>query len=241
MTQSTQKAAEASNGFLERNVLKLLYGFLATAALLVAAALAFSAFRPVQVVPRYGPLPPFRLVDHRGTAFDRQSLLGHFTIFGFMATRGDDAAQQTLSSLEKLRSELAGAELPQDRVQIVTVTLDPTEDTPLVLAQVAMQHRADPRQWLFVTGDPAAVYDLATLNLGIFYRKDQDPSGPVVVHTSRFVMVDHNAVLRSSYEGPSLDVQRVLRDLKLLASEASAEGVSRYVYEAAHLLLCYPR
>ncbi len=229
------------NTFLERNALRLLYAFLGSAALLVAAVLAFSYFRPVQVVPRYGALGPFRLVDHRGVPFDNGSLVGHFTIFSFMATRGDDTAQQTLASLRKLQSELARADIPQGKIQIATVTLDPEDDTPLVLSQLAARERVDPRQWLFLTGDPASVYDLATLNLGLFYRKDRSGSGTSVVHTSRYVLVDHNGTLRSSYQGPSLDVERVIRDLRLMAREAAAEGVSRYVYEAAHLLLCYPR
>jgi protein SCO1/2 len=227
--------------FLERNILKLLYAFLGIAAVLVAAGLALSAFRPVQVVPRYSPLPPFRLVDHRGVTFDEGSLIGRFTLFSFMATQGDAASRETLSSLQKLKAELSRTDLPKDKILMATVTLDPEQDTPLVLAQVALQQKADPRQWLFLTGDPASIYDLATLNLGIFYRKDRDPAGPTVVHTSRFVLVDHNAVVRSSYEGPSLDVGRVIRDLKLMDDEASAQGASRYVYEAAHLLLCYPR
>ncbi len=228
-------------GFLERNLLKILYGFLAGATLIVAGAIAFSTLRPVQVVPRYGPIAPFQLLDQRGNRFDQGLLLGRFTVFSFLATKGDAVAEETLASLQKLRASLARSEIPPGRVLLVTVSLDPEGDTPAVLSELANRQGATPSQWVFLTGNPADVYDLATLSLGVFYRKDHDPSGTSVVHTSRFVLVDQNGNLRSSYEGPRLDTDRIIRDLKLLDREASAQGVSRYVYEAAHILLCYPR
>jgi len=85
---------------------------------------------------------------------------------------------------------------------------------------------------------------------GVYYEKTAQPSEGqgghshsdyAFVHENRFVLVDERGLIRAEYHDLTLDVDRVMRDIRLVSREAASQGAVRYVYEAAHLFLCYPR
>jgi protein SCO1 len=79
-------------------------------------------------------IAPFSLTDHRGQRFDRERLLGRWTVVTFGFTGCPDACPTMLSNLAELKKSLlldwTGAE-----PQFVLITVDPARDTQKVLAQ----------------------------------------------------------------------------------------------------------
>lgn len=204
---------------------------------LVALALAFALFRPIQVVPRLGPAPTFRLTDQLGRPVTHLDLVGQIVVFDFIATQGDETASVMTDSMRRLRDELRQRGWLGKGVRLLTLTFDPERDTPEVLGAYALAQQAPPDEWLFLTGEPDALREVIGGGFGVYYRK----SGNGFSHTSKFVLVDAQGLIRAEYRRPALPIGRLIRDVELLQREASATGVARYAYETAHLFLCYPR
>lgn len=88
------------------------------------------------------------LVDQRGLGFALGELPGP-VVLTFVATRCTDACPIANAVFSAAVAKAARARL---RATFVTATLDPSYDTPFVMAQFARQFEADPRRWLFVSG-----------------------------------------------------------------------------------------
>ena len=204
-------------------------------AALLLGVVAFAVARPVRVVPRLGPAPPFRLVDQDGQAVTLQDLLGRPVLFGFFPAAPDDPvaarmAQAMLSLQRRLQGEGDGA----GELLLVSISLDPERDTPERLKAFSKALGADTDRWRFLTGPGLAVKLAVGSGFGVYYET------PPVVYDSRYVLVDATGQVRAAYRGPHLDVDGVLQDLERLRREAAARGAARLVYAAAHWLACYP-
>ena len=118
---------------------------------------------PAAEIPQRGLAPGDRVpdasfVDQNGRAFDLRTLDGHRAILSFIYTRCPlpdfcPAIDSRFAALQqRIRSTPALAD-----VRLLSVTLDPTFDTPPVLRAHAALRRADPQVWTFVTGAPDAL------------------------------------------------------------------------------------
>jgi cytochrome oxidase Cu insertion factor (SCO1/SenC/PrrC family) len=137
-----------------------------------------SAAKPQPFVPvlREGDMvPATALVDEHGRPFSLQSSDGRTTIVSFIYTRCRDASMCPLVSAKFARMQRAIGTAP---IRLLLLTLDPSYDTPAVLARYGAAYGADPRRWTFATGEPDAVENLAA-RLGINATR---PVPGVVVH-----------------------------------------------------------
>ena len=155
-----------------------------------------------------GELPPFELTAHTGEKVTRDDLLGHPWVAGFVFTRCTMTCPQISLELRKLQNAL-----PSDnQARLMSVTVDPTHDTPELLASFAEIYGADPDRWLFLTGDRKDVYRLTTVNFGVFARElfgeDRKP-GFEVTHTNRVVLVNSEGVPVRSFlaVGPTAEME----------------------------------
>ncbi|KPV52296.1 hypothetical protein SE17_16330, partial [Kouleothrix aurantiaca] len=145
---------------------------------------------------------------------------------------------QSSAVLRALQDRLAATSgLPP--VTLVTISFDPARDTPAALDTYARQIGADPQRWRFATGTPAELKTLIGAGFRTYYQAQPDGSyafDPV------FVLVDDENTIRAEYRTAKPDLDTILRDVRLIADEArNSHGAQRYVYEAAHLFVCYPR
>jgi protein SCO1/2 len=101
-------------------------------------------------------------------------------------------------------------------VQLVSFTVDPTHDTPDVLAAYGKHFLAQPDRWHFLTG-PQPI--LNHLGLDGFHLNTVDGS---LDHSTRFALVDRNAHIRGYYSFTADDfLKAILRDLDQLQREKS--------------------
>ncbi len=221
---------------------------------LVLATLGFALGRPVQVLPRVAPAPTFTLTDQRGRPFSDGDLRGRIAIVNFIYTRCTTACPTMTAQMRLLQERLRAEGMLGEAVVLVSMSFDPEHDTPEVLHDYAAHFQADPDAWRFLTGDPATVKAVIGGGFGVYYEKTARPSmGEQAghtghsegdydfVHENRFVLVDERGLIRAEYHDLTLDVDRVIRDIRLVSREAASQGATRLVYEAAHLFLCYPR
>lgn len=225
-------------------IIPLLIG---TLLVVTAAVIAFAVFRPIQVLPRIRPLPPWVLTDHTGQAYSSADLQDKVVLVGFLATR-DPAVPQRLAQLKEFWAEAkarqgqwtgeSGAGL-----QLALITVDPEHDDPSTLAAFAADHGIDGEGWRLLTGTPLSVKLVVGGGLEVFYGPVENGAAPDAppVYEPVLVLLDGTGMIRGRYLSDPLAADVLLRDLELLNKEMASTGAGRLGYEAAHLFLCYPR
>ncbi len=110
------------------------------------------------------------------------------------------------------------------RVQLVSFTVDPQNDTPPVLAAYADKFGAQPDRWWFLTGPEKPLYNLIQNG---FYQVVQDNRGQplqdgefIVTHSTKMVLVDAEGTVRGFYDGVGSDGRAdLLKGIKTLEKE----------------------
>jgi protein SCO1/2 len=181
---------------------------------IAACLLAASACARAEL-PIYGQLQAFELTDQHGREFTLARLHGRPFLADFIFTRCAGVCPGMTSRMARLRPELP------DQVALVSFTVDPSHDTPAVLARYAEDLKA-PTGWIFATGSRATLYALATngFKLAAMEVPEQEQrkggDGPFL-HSSKFVLVDAGARVRGYYDSedpPALE--RLVADARRL-------------------------
>ena len=161
-------------------------------------------------LPVYGEVPAFTLVDQQGQPVSRDTLRGSVWVADFIFTRC--AGQCPMMSAQM--TQLA-ARLPHDSgVRLVSFTVDPTWDTPEVLARYAAQYPTSVAAWSFLTGDEAAIHRLCREGFHVALSEQGTDAEPIT-HSTRLVLVDRQGRIRGSYEATDeAAVRQLRRDLR---------------------------
>jgi len=140
-----------------------------------------------------GKLPQFKLSDQDGNPVDRERLAGKVCVVSVFFSCCTTACPITQNAMAGLQERLAG----WPDVLLVSINVYPGHDSPSIIAQYAHEHHADPERWLFLYGDEKEIYDLVQegLKQGLAKNPAAEP-GNEVVHTPRFLVVDHRGVIR---------------------------------------------
>jgi protein SCO1/2 len=111
-----------------------------------------------------------------------------------------------------LQRRLADDTMLRGRVKLITMTFDPSTDTPAVLAAHAAKLKADPNVWTFLTGDVATTERFAGgLGVGVIHDP-QDASQ--ITHNLRTVVIGADGRLIKIYPGNDWTPGAVLGDLR---------------------------
>jgi len=167
--------------------------------------------RPFVAVFREGDaVPDVALVDERGQPFSFARPNGRITIVSFIYTRCGDAAMCPLVSAKFSRMQQQVRGVP---IRLVTLTIDPTSDTPAVLARYGRGFGARPSIWSLVTGSPERVNDLVS-RFGIV-------SGPLrpgtIGHTEAAIVLDARGRVAQIIDGAAWNPSDVLAVANALA------------------------
>jgi len=208
-------------------------------ALPVLGIVAFAIFQPLKVLPRMGLSPGFSLVDQAGQRLTNEDLRGHIVLYNFTYTNCVAPCAQTSATMQSIHRALSTFKLRGFPVDLVTISFDPTRDTPAVLADYAAHLGVTADNWHFLTGEATALKYVIGGGFGMYYQADE---ADAFTFEPTFALVDGAGILRAKYKTATPDVAIIQRDLELIAKEAAeSTGPTRLAYEAAHLFLCYPK
>ena len=164
-------------------------------------------------LPLLGRLPDFSLVERSGDPLTRADLTGKVWVANFIFTSCQGVCPLLSSRMATLRQSLAGMDPP---ILSVSLSVDPTRDSPAVLRAYAQRYEADPNDWLFVTGTPAEIRRLIGegFRLSIAERSPEEAadSGELITHSDRFVLIDEDSQIRGYYRGSERDALARLKD-----------------------------
>lgn len=166
-------------------------------------------------LPTYQTLPAFRFENHDGSKVGLENFAGKPFVADFMFT----SCQSVCPILGKKMSELA-RDLPLDRVNLISFTVDPENDTPAVLGDYARKLQAPP-QWYFLTGDKSALFTLIRDHFQLMVDDSpQVQATDPIVHSNRFVLVDGAGRVRGYYNAfEATELAQLRLDLARLLEE----------------------
>lgn len=189
----------------------------------------------VEILADYGPVPDFRLTNQDGSRVSLADLRGKVWLANFIYTECTETCPLQSLQVHRLQEEFAGSR----ELRFVSITVDPKHDTPEVLRRYAERHGADPERWLFLTGPKPVIHALAKdgFRLGV---SDASPtsggsgwplapgpafashgSGGLILHSSRFILVDRQARIRAYHRTDDPDsLARLRENLRALLSGA---------------------
>ncbi len=194
---------------------------LAGVTIIIALTSAFVYFRNGKDsrLPAYWSVPDFQLIAHDGKPFGLKDLKGKIWVaeFFFASCAGIcPIMNQNMTEVQK-----AFADNPD--VVIVSITVDPKNDTPEVLREYRQNFNAMDGKWFFLTGDKKAIYRLARHGFKVAAEEvpPQEEGGATdFIHSDRFILVDRQGRIRGYYNGTDKEqVQKLIADIRKLLGE----------------------
>jgi protein SCO1 len=173
-----------------------------------------TAIRPLlRRVPEPPPvlstLPEFTLTDVDGKPFGSRELAGQVYVANFFFTRCGSICPTLMRGVGRLQAGFD--ERGIDGVRLVSISVDPENDTPAVLKEYAAAHGVEPKRWTLLTGDPEKVRALVVD--GFKTPMDRVPEGgptPIeVAHTGKLVLVDAHGRIRGYYDSDEMGLDEV--------------------------------
>ncbi len=173
----------------------------------VGATFAAVSHRPI-VLPDYGQVPPFALIDQRGEPITEEQLRGSLWVADFIFTRCAGQCPMMSGAMSRLARRV------DPSVTLVSFSVDPVWDTPEVLSRYAARYDA-PAAWRFATGEAMAIEHLCREG---FHLAAAEGDGPATLtHSQRLVLVDRDGHIRGYYDAADLEqVRRLDEHVRLL-------------------------
>ncbi|MEM9337297.1 MAG: SCO family protein [Bacteroidota bacterium] len=163
----------------------------------------------------YHTVADFKLVDQDSSWVTNQTFEDQIYITDFFFTSCPTICpkmkQQMLRIYEKIENN--------DRVAILSHTIDPTHDTVSLLNDYAKRLGVKSSKWKFVTGDQDYIYDLGEESYMVM--ADEDPAAPGgFIHSGAFLLVDKERRIRGVYDGTIEEqVDILMNDIDQLLNE----------------------
>lgn len=127
-------------------------------------------------------LEPFSLVNQSNEKIGLEELKGKPWVGTFVFSSCPGPCSMITGRMKQLQSEMKGVDF-----NLVSITVDPKNDTPEKLTKYADAFTADLKNWHFLTGDMNVIYEL--IRSGFKMPVGEIKPGDIL-HTNRFVVVD---------------------------------------------------
>ncbi len=152
-------------------------------------------------------------------------LLGRLSVVSFIYSycRDPEGCPRAWVALEELHASLRADPALARHAQIVSLSFDPTHDTPEVMRLLASARATDPRvRWHFLTTSSVGALLPLLRGFGQDVSVETDPAGRptrTLNHMLKLFLVDAQLQVREIYGIATLDSQALLNDLRTLDLE----------------------
>jgi protein SCO1 len=170
------------------------------------------------------PAPDFTLTTQDGSKLSSSDLKGNVLLVSFIFTTCNGTCPATTHRMSQIQEELKTRNLFKNGgVRLLSISLDPSRDTPEVLRGYMKLYDADPAHWTFLTGPPDKIAGVVK-SWGMWAKapkgRSQDAANGQLDHPSRIFLVDTQYRIREIYNLNFLKPKWVVQDVELLLSEA---------------------
>ena len=176
----------------------------------------------------WGIVEDFELTERSGRKITNKDLLGRPWAVCFIFIQCAGPCQRITGQMRLLQDRLA-----DEKVRLVTITVDPQRDTPQQLAAYADAFGADGERWWFLTGDQRKIYHLIQASFQMPVQEmvgaDSKP-GFEILHSTNVLHVDATGRVRGKYDA-SQDAEMVALGRVLQREADELEQQNRKVSE----------
>jgi len=168
------------------------------------------------------PPPAFALRDTDGRPVDLAGLRGKVVVLHFIYARCPDVCPLHAERIAEIQAKVNPTPM-KGQVRFVTITTDPTSDTPAVMRQYGKAHGLEPDNWVFLTTRPGQPED-ATRKLaqafGHKFLKTKD--GNHQVHGVVTHVIDKQGRWRGNFHGLRFDPVNLVLFINALVNDTAA-------------------
>ena len=188
-----------------------------------SAPLPAAAERPVPGLAPGDRVPDQAFIDQDGAALSMEWMEGHVSVVTFIYTRcplpdfcpAIDRRFVELQAAIKSASGASGASGSLANVRLLSVSIDPGFDRPIVLKAHAAKLGADPMVWRFVTASPT---EIATFGRQFGLDVRQTGSAPAdIEHNLRTVVLDRTRRIVETRTGTGWAAADLIATLRAVA------------------------
>ncbi len=140
-------------------------------------------------LPRLYKVPEFNFMESSGKPFGISNFSGKISVVDFIFTRCGGPCPLMAKSMGELYDAFARS----NRVQLISITVDPAYDSLKVLRAYAQELGVTDNRWKFVRGEKPELMEL--------YEKGFKLSGNLPYeHSTKLVLVDEQGWIRGYYD-----------------------------------------
>lgn len=175
---------------------------------------------PSRIIPVLGTVPEFTLTDQGGKPFGTSDLKGKIYVVDLIFTNCAGTCPMLTVEMANLQKSLKKT----TDVHLVSISVDPNNDSPEVLADYAKKYNADLKNWHFLTGKVSTIYTVAKDGFKMSVDSVSDDVMNPILHSERFALVDKQGRIRAFYTGTEPESKgKLLTDIGDLMREEKKE------------------
>lgn len=163
------------------------------------------------------------LTNQLGNQVSMEDLPNKVIVADFFFTSCPNICPVMTANMKKLQDGLKVKDnvkkVDTNFVQFMSFSVDPVRDSVPVLKKYADKFGVNHDMWWMLTGPKKKIYDFALneLKMGVSDQQNVDSN---FIHTSRFVLIDKDRVVRGYYDGTdSVAINNLARDLVFIMLE----------------------
>ena len=137
-------------------------------------------------------VPDFSFTNQMGETISNKDYLGKVYVLEFFFSTCPSICPIMNSNLVTIQNQFP----ERQDFGIASITINPEFDTPEVLRAYAENYGVTNSNWHFLTGDKAAIYELANVGFNLFVAEDVEVAGGFE-HSGNFVLIDKEGYIRS--------------------------------------------
>jgi len=144
--------------------------------------------------------PDFLLTNQDSILISNDDMIGKVYVLEFFFTRCPDICIEMNQNMKLLDEEFGDS----NDFGIISITIDPNNDTPSILKKYSEALDVKSQNWHFLTGEKDYIYDLANIGFNIFANQNSNFIGGFE-HQGYFALIDKDGYIRSrkdSYGNP---------------------------------------
>ncbi|MES2747786.1 MAG: SCO family protein [Bacteroidota bacterium] len=172
-----------------------------------------------------GPVPKFELTNQNNKKISNKDYEGKVYVLEFFFSTCPSICPIMNRNMVSIQNEFFG----NPNFGIVSITINPENDTPEVLKKHAKELGATSANWHFLTGDKKYIYEISNTGFNIFAGENSKVAGGFE-HSGLFALIDKNGKIRCRkddngnpimyYDGLEKEgVNAIKEDIKLLLKE----------------------
>jgi protein SCO1/2 len=150
-----------------------------------------STAKEVEKLVKIGPAPKFELVNQDNKKITNETYKGKVYVLEFFFTTCPSICPKMNLSMLAIENKFFG----NPNFGIVSITIDPSHDTPEVLKAHAKVLGVKSSNWNFLTGDKDYIFNLANKGFNLYAGENSKVNGGFE-HSGLFALIDKNGNIR---------------------------------------------